>query len=179
MKYKDWSSSLDSLSTTFILGSSGRWPIECSSSQILHKLMLFNSQSLRGCFFLHFGQNTDKVVSTSPCVFFIFSFIIWADKVLRRLILKFSNKLPISTLVTPPLANFYIQTEGSRIALIPLVDPLELLRQSLIISSNISCNMTHFPSKFKCSRQSSLIPLMNIVLKTSGVRWLNLGPCRL
>lgn len=141
--------------------------------------MLFISQSLRGCFFLHSEQNTAKLVSSSPCVFLICDVIILADKVLRRSFLKFSNKLSISIMVTPPLVDFYIRTEGSCTELLPLVDPLELLKQSRIISSNVSCNMSPFPSKFKHSRKSSLMPLTNMVFKTSGARLLNLRLCRL
>ena len=141
--------------------------------------MLFISHSLKGCFFWQFGQNTARGLSTFPCVLLIYVVIIKEERVLRISVLKFSKKFSISTLVTPLLAYFCMWIEASRIVLLPLDDPREHLRQRFTISSNGSCDISPFPNRFRVLRQSSLIPLMNIVFNISGSKLLCLDVCRL
>jgi len=61
--------------------------------------MLSKGHSLKIYFFLHLGQKIDIVCSSSSCFLFSFNTSTCVPKVLKRSVLKFSNRIPILALV--------------------------------------------------------------------------------
>lgn len=85
--------------------------------------MLSKGHSFRICFFLHLGKKVDIVCSSSCCFLFAFNTSTCGPKVLKRYFKFFSNRLPISALVTPPVADLEALEV---IYLFPILDlPLE------------------------------------------------------
>ena len=91
----------------FIACKVGQCVTECVSKQNPQSCILSNGQSLSGCLFLHLEQKIDKIGSFSS-FFFTCNVSIWELSVLKRSVLKFSSRLPSSTLVALPKA--YLET---------------------------------------------------------------------
>jgi hypothetical protein len=122
----------------------------------------------------------DKVASVSAFFFLIYRVSICEAKELNILVLKSSSKLPISALVAPPLDDFWtLENVVSLLFNLFLEAPLEHLFHKLTISSYDSLDMSPFPSIFNISRQSSLTPFNNIVLRMSLLTLGSLDHCRL
>jgi hypothetical protein len=102
-------------------------------------------------FVLTFRKNTANAFSASTCFFFTCKTSNCVVKELRISVLKFSNKLPISSLVTPPLVDLCILAVVSRAWALFLDDPLELLRHKSIMSSSGSFDISPFPIRFNIS----------------------------
>ena len=96
------SPSTSPFSEAFIPCKVGQCSTGCVSKQNPHSWILSNGQSLKWCLFLHLEQNIDNMGSCSSCFFVAFNVSNWELSVLKRSVLKFSNKLPNSTLVTLP-----------------------------------------------------------------------------
>jgi hypothetical protein len=71
--------------------------------------MFSSGNSLRGCLYLHLGQNIANVFSTNSS-YFCFTCITskCVVKEIRISVVKLSNKLPIYALVTPALEDLCI-----------------------------------------------------------------------
>ena len=122
-----------------------------------------------GCFFLHLGQNTPSVRSSTACFYFSLRTSISEEMELIISILKFSRRFPISARVAPPLDDFYVLSKTSRSNLSRLLvpeDPLEHLLHNSTIFSKDSFEISPFPSRFSMSRKSSLSPQSRIILST-------------
>lgn len=138
--------------------------------------MLSKGNCCKRCLFLHLGQNIDIVCSSSCCFLFSFNTSTCVHKVLKRYILKFSNKLPISALVTPPATDLEALEV---ISLFPILDlPLEYFWHNFTISSNGICEISPLHITLRISRYSSFIPLRKIVLVVSRFKECCLDFCR-
>ena len=82
-------------------------------------------------------------------------------------VLKFSRRLPISSWVAPPLAEFYACEKTSRSLILVLEDPLEYHWHKSTIWSKGSLEMSPFPNKLSMTRKYSLIPRSRMILRTS------------
>jgi hypothetical protein len=110
----------------------------------------------------------DRAASASAFFFLICRVSICEAKELNISVLKPLSKLPISALVAPPLADFWtLENVVSLLFDLFLKAPLEHLFHKLTISSYDSLDMSPFPSIFIISKQSSLTPFNNIVLRIS------------
>jgi len=110
----------------------------------------------------------DRDTSASSCFLLICRVSICEAKEINISVLKPSSKLPISDLVAPPLDDFWtLENVVSLLFDLFLEAPFEHLLHKLTISSYDSLDMSPFPSIFSISRQSSLTPFNNIVLRLS------------
>ena len=168
MRYSCSVSSPVPWNTTFRLGKRGHDLFAWLSSQIAHFSMEFSGNSLFGCLFLHFGQNISMVLSNFGCFCFTCRVSICADRVLRISVLKLSSRFSISDFVTPPLDPL-----ADRIPSLFLTSHLEHWIHKLKISSNVSLEMSPFPTMFNSSIESSQNDQRRIIFKISlsRVEW--------
>jgi len=85
---------------------------------------------------MHFRQKMHNACSDSACFCLTCKVSICEEKDLIISVLKFSNKLPISSLVSPQLVDFStLEKVVSSVADLFFVDPREHLLQRSIMSS--------------------------------------------
>lgn len=135
IKYIGYISASTSLKTTVIPGIHGHCSVAWYLVQIAHVWTMCNGHSCWLCFFRQHGKKMAKLCFANDCFCLVCRTSNCIVRVPKMSVLKSSRRLPISTLITPPLGGLFPLVIESQLPDLVHVLPHEHLIHNQTISS--------------------------------------------